>query len=222
VDRNKDQAYFLWGLPREILPRLLFPVGDLTKAQVRERARRLELVTAEKPESQEICFVPTGDYRDLLRKSLSPRHPALEPGELVLQDGTVLGEHQGYASFTVGQRKGLGGGFPEPLYVLEVRAESRQVVVGPRAALHSPGVVVGSPHWIAPAPSVGDEVEVQVRHRATAVAAQVVASADDRLELHFRDPQAAVTPGQSAVLFRDDVVLGGGRIDAPVRESAGA
>jgi len=216
-DRNKDQAYFLWGLPREILPRLLFPVGELTKPQVRDRARALELVTAEKPESQEICFVPTGDYRDLLQRRLSPRHPALEPGALVLEDGTAVGEHTGYAGFTVGQRKGLGGGFAEPMYVLEVRPDTREVVVGPREALYAPGVAVGAPHWLADPPAPGDEVEVQIRHRAQAVAARVAALDGGRVELRFRDPQPAVTPGQSAVIFQDERVLGGGRIAAPVR-----
>ncbi|HSG49150.1 MAG TPA: tRNA 2-thiouridine(34) synthase MnmA [Longimicrobiales bacterium] len=222
LDLNKDQAYFLWGLPREILPRLLFPVGELTKPQVRERARALELVTAEKPESQEICFVPTGDYRDLLQRRLSPRHPALEPGTLVLEDGTVVGEHTGYAGFTVGQRKGLGGGFAEPMYVLEVRPGSREVVVGPREALFSQGVVVGAPHWLAAPPAAGDEVEVQIRHRARAVAAEVEAVEPHGATLRFREPQPAVTPGQSAVVFQGDRVLGGGRIHAPVRSGAPA
>ncbi|MGD2070688.1 MAG: tRNA 2-thiouridine(34) synthase MnmA, partial [Gemmatimonadota bacterium] len=122
-DGAKDQSYFLWGLPADILPKLRFPLGDLTKDQVRERARRLGLVTADKPESQEICFVPTGDYRDLLEKRLRPRHPAHEPGPGVTVEGEVVGEHSGYAGFTVGQRKGLGGGFDEPMYVVAVRPE---------------------------------------------------------------------------------------------------
>ncbi len=104
VDTSKDQSYFLWGLPVEMLPLLHFPLGDLTKPQVREQARALGLVTADKPESQEICFVPTGDYRDLLEKRLEVRHPALEPGLIVTRDGEVLGEPSGYANFTVGQR----------------------------------------------------------------------------------------------------------------------
>lgn len=238
-DRNKDQAYFLWGLPPAVLPRLLFPVGELSKPQVRARARELELVTADKPESQEICFVPTGDYRDLLEKRLRPRHPALEPGTLVTEDGTVVGEHPGYAGFTVGQRKGLGGGFDGPRYVLEIRPDTREVVVGPREALYTRGLAIGSPHWLGPAPVTGDRVEVQIRHRAPAVEAVVedgrgaVASPDGGegtaapggsagsaggegpLYLRFVEPQRSVSPGQSAVLFRGDVVLGGGRIETP-------
>ncbi len=222
ADRSKDQAYFLWGLPRRLLPRLRFPLGTLTKPEVRERARALGLVTAEKPESQEICFVPTGDYRDLLRKRLPERHPALEPGPLVGVDGASFGEHDGYAGFTVGQRRGLGGGFPEPFYVVEIRPETREVVVGPREALASVAVVVEYPAWLVDAaPTPGDRVLVQVRHRAPAAAARVEASGEDSLTLAFDTPQRAVTPGQSAVLFDGDVVLGGGRIARTLR-GAGA
>jgi tRNA-specific 2-thiouridylase len=217
LDRNKDQAYFLWGLPPEILPRLLFPVGELTKPEVRERARGLGLVTAEKPESQEICFVPTGNYRDLLEKSLRPRHPALEPGWIVLEDGTRMGEHPGYAGFTVGQRKGLGGGFAEPLYVLAIRPDTREVVVGPGESLFSPGMVVGAPHWLSTPPEEGALIEVQIRHRAPAVQARVVRREAGSLELRFQEPQRSVTPGQSAVVFQGEQVLGGGRIDAAIR-----
>ena len=151
-DPDKDQSYFLWGLPPSLLPRLLFPVGELTKVEVRERARQHELVTADKPESQEICFVPTGDYRDLLKKRLSPLHPALTPGSLVRRSGEVVGEHNGYAGFTVGQRKGLGGGFGEPLYVLEVRAKTREVVVGSHDELFDDVVVVDGLNWLREPP----------------------------------------------------------------------
>ena len=216
-DPAKDQAYFLWGLPPDILPRLLFPVGELTKPEVRERARDLELATAEKPESQEICFVPTGDYRDLLKKRLSTRHPALEPGRLVLEDGTDVGGHDGYAGFTVGQRRGLGGGFEAPMYVLEVRPEQREVVVGPRESLYAPGVRVGRPHWLGPPPSEGDRVSVQIRSRAPAVPARVSATGAHGFELRFDESQRAVSPGQSAVVYQGDRVLGGGRIDAALR-----
>ncbi len=213
VDANKDQAYFLWGLPPDLLPKLLFPLGHLTKPEVRERARALGLVTAEKPESQEICFVPTGDYRDLLRKRLRPRHPALEPGNVVSEDGTVLGRHAGYAGFTVGQRRGLGGGFDRPMFVLEVRPERREVVVGPRGALMARGVEVGDVNWLAPPPLSGTEVRIQIRHRAAGVAATVQAGDEHRLTVLFDESQAAVTPGQSAVVFdSDDRVVGGGRI----------
>ena len=155
LDGDKDQSYFLWGLPPAMLPKLLFPLGELTKSQVRARARTLELATAEKPESQEICFVPSGNYRDLLEKKLPEPHPALRPGPIVRMDGTVVGEHQGYAGFTVGQRRGLGGGFPEPLFVLEVRPETREVVVGTADELHRDHVVVAELNWLTEAPEEG-------------------------------------------------------------------
>jgi len=210
-DESKDQSYFLWGLPPSLIPRLLFPVGELTKTEVRARARALQLATADKPESQEICFVPTGDYRDLLQKRLGTVHPALEPGPLVRTDGTVVGEHNGYAGFTVGQRKGLGGGFPEPMFVLEIRPDSREVVVGLYDELYQDTVTVSELNWHMDAPAPAAKVHVQLRYRAPAVAATVLANGAE-LTLEFKEPQAAVTPGQSAVIFDGDRVLGGGRI----------
>jgi tRNA-specific 2-thiouridylase len=212
ADTAKDQSYFLWGLPRPLLPRLLFPVGDLTKDEVRARARELELVTADKPESQEICFVPTGDYRDLLAQRLETSHPALDPGKLVLRDGTVVGEHQGYAGFTIGQRRGLGGGFPEPLFVLEIRPETREVVVGAREELYSDEVVVEEVNWLTDIPADESPLQVQLRYRAPAVSCTVEGACDKPI-LRLCEPQAAVTPGQSAVFFSDERVLGGGRIE---------
>jgi len=211
VDPAKDQSYFLWGLPPEILPLLRFPLGRLTKPEVRERARTLSLATADKPESQEICFVPTGDYRDLLQKKLGSVHPALEPGKLVDRDGQVLGEHGGYAGFTVGQRRGLGGGFPEPMYVLEIRPGRREVVVGTHDELYSEFVEISELNWLTDAPEPGAELRVQLRYRARDVEARVV-EATDTLTLELREPQRAVTPGQSAVVFDGARVLGGGRI----------
>ena len=212
ADGSKDQSYFLWGLPTEMLPLLHFPLGDLTKRQVREQARALGLVTADKPESQEICFVPTGDYRDLLEKRLEARHPALEPGRIIGRDGEVLGEHSGYANFTVGQRKGLGGGFGQPLYVIEIRADSREVVVGTAAEGASGGVEIGELNWLTTPPPDGSPIHVQIRYRTSAVPATVHPT-DGRFTLAFDEPQRAVTPGQSAVFFEGERVLGGGRIE---------
>ncbi len=211
LDPAKDQSYFLWGLPRTMLPLLHFPLGALRKPEVRARARALELATADKPESQEICFVPTGDYRDLLDKRLGPRHPALEPGAIVDRAGNELGRHEGYAGFTVGQRRGLGGGFAEPMFVLEIRPGTREVVVGPRDQLGADGVEVGELNWLTDPPAEGARVRVQLRYRAPDVAARV-ARCGEFLELELDRPVAAVTPGQSAVVFDGDRVLGGGRI----------
>jgi tRNA-specific 2-thiouridylase len=220
LDPSKDQSYFLWGLPASMLPLLLFPVGELTKDEVRARAHELALVTADKPESQEICFVPTGDYRDLLRTRLESVHPALEPGEMVRTDGTVLGTHDGFAGFTVGQRKGLGGGFPEPMFVLEIEPETRRVVVGTRDELLRDVVQVSELNWLGEAPEPGSRVLAQLRYRAPAVAA-TIEEGSSGLVLRLDEAVPAVTPGQSAVLFDGDRVLGGGRIVGAVRAEAG-
>jgi tRNA-specific 2-thiouridylase len=213
VDTSKDQSYFLWGLPKEMLPFLNFPLGDLTKPEVRGQARELGLVTADKPESQEICFVPTGDYRDLLEKRLESPHPALEPGRIVTRRGEIVGEHSGYANFTVGQRKGLGGGFGERLYVIEIRAESREVVVGTVEEGDSQGAEIGEVNWLAAPPAEHSPIRVQIRYGAAAVAATLRSSTDGSVTLTFDEPQRAVTPGQSAVFFEGERVLGGGRIE---------
>ena len=211
-DEKKDQSYFLWALPPELLPLLLFPVGELTKPEVREKARELGLSTAEKPESMEICFVPTGDYADFLGKQLGRDHAALAPGALVTTSGEVLGEHDGYARYTVGQRRGLGGGRSLPLYVIGTRPQTREVVVGTAEELMRGEVAVGEFNWLAAPPAPGDAVHVQMRHRAPAVPARVQAVEDGVVRLSLDTPQRAVTPGQSAVMFSGNVVLGGGRI----------
>jgi tRNA-uridine 2-sulfurtransferase len=212
VDRAKDQTYFLWGVPGSVLPHLRFPVGELTKGEVRERARALGLATADKPESQEICFVPNGDYAEFLERRLGADHAALAPGALVSSSGVVIGEHGGYARYTVGQRKGLGGGRGRPLYVLGVRPATNEVVVGTNEELFRDTVAVADLNWLAVPPSAGDMVHVQLRHRAAATAAQVVACEPERLTLRLDEPQRAVTPGQSAVVYRGDELIGGGRI----------
>jgi tRNA-specific 2-thiouridylase len=211
LDYNKDQSYFLWGVPRDVLQHILFPVGELTKPEVRARARTLELETADKPESQEICFVPTGDYAEFLGKRIGSEHAALTPGKLITSTGEVVGEHGGYARYTVGQRKGLGGGRGRALYVLGVVPASNEVIVGDESELSRRDVAIGDLNWLDDEPTLGEELLVQVRHRARAVPGVVTATgAVVQLELHA--PQRAVTPGQSGVLYRGDVVVGGGRI----------
>ncbi len=215
-DREKDQAYFLWGLPPSSVPFLHFPLGDLTKARVRAMARERCLVTAHTPESQEICFVPGGDYRDLLRARLAPDHRVFQEGAFVTQDGREVGRHSGYGGFTVGQRRGLPGGFAQPMFVVEIRPASQQVVLGTRENLLAQGVELESLNWLAPPPQTGSELEVQLRHRAPAAVA-CVESLGHTLALRFREPQAAVTPGQSGALFKGDRLLGGGTILRPLK-----
>ncbi|HSJ31075.1 MAG TPA: tRNA 2-thiouridine(34) synthase MnmA [Longimicrobiales bacterium] len=211
-DAGKDQTYFLWGVPREVLPYLRFPVGELTKPQVRERARQLGLATAEKPESQEICFVPDGDYARFLGGRLGDDHDSLQPGAMVTSDGTVVGEHGGYARYTVGQRRGLGGGRGRALFVLGVHPESNEVVVGSHEELFRDVVSIGDLNWLTAPPDAGARVRVQVRHRAAAVDAVVQEIDDEVLSLQLAESQRAITPGQSGVIYRGDVLVGGGRI----------
>lgn len=212
ADDRKDQTYFLWALPRAALDRLLLPIGELEKPEVRSIARELGLRTADKPESFEICFVPDNDYRGVLRRYLGDEHPALSPGALVLRDGTRVGEHPGYAGFTVGQRRGLPGGFEEPMYVLQIRPEQREVVIGPREALATTRLEAERAHWLAEPPGLGETVGVRIRHGAPIVDALVRRLSGGTFELELGAPREAVTPGQSAVLYRDEVVLGGGII----------
>jgi tRNA-specific 2-thiouridylase len=214
VDANKDQSYFLWALPPEILPKLVFPLGELTKPEVREKARELGLSTAEKPESMEICFVPTGNYVDVLEKRLGAEHEALSPGKLVTVAGETVGEHAGYARYTLGQRRGLGGGRGLPLYVIGTRPDTREVVVGSAAELERREVEIGEINWLATPPLPGAPVRVQIRSRARPAGATVRSVADGVISLALDEPQRAVTPGQSAVMFDGDTVLGGGRIVA--------
>jgi len=214
MDEKKDQSYFLWSLPPEMLPKLMFPLGGLTKPQVREMARQMGLTTAEKPESMEICFVPDGDYARFLGKRLGSDHAALVPGALVTSTGEVIGEHDGYARYTVGQRRGLGGGRSLPLYVIGTRPQTREVIVGTADELMRGDVSIGELNWLAAPPAPGAAVRVQMRHRAAAVPARVESIDGGVIGLVLDQPQRAVTPGQSAVMFSGDVVLGGGRIAA--------
>jgi tRNA-uridine 2-sulfurtransferase len=212
LDADKDQSYFLWDIPPSVLDAILFPVGDLTKSEVRERARQLGLSTAEKPESQEICFVPTGDYTEFLAVRLGDDHPALSPGRMVDPAGNVLGQHDGYARYTVGQRKGLGGGMERRLYVIGTHPARNEVVVGEAPDLLRQDVVLRDLNWLAPAPAPGQRVTCRLRHRGALVDATVEALDPAELRLRLCEPQRAVTPGQSGAIYAGEALLGGGRI----------
>jgi tRNA-specific 2-thiouridylase len=211
-DDGKDQTYFLWGIPRDVLERLFLPIGELDKSAVRRKARALGLSTADKPESFEICFVPDNDYAGLLRRYLGDDHPALARGPVLLEDGRPVGEHDGYARYTIGQRRGLPGGFPEPMYVIEIRPDERAVVIGRGSALARTRVEAANANWLGPRPEPGEAVGARIRHGAPIVDGCVVTSTEDSFTVELRLPQNAITPGQSAVLYADEVVLGGGVI----------
>lgn len=213
-DENKDQTYFLWGIDRAVLDRLLLPVGGMTKPQTRELARKLDLrMIAEKPESQEICFVPDGNYTRILEQKLGKDSPALTPGPLVTTAGIPIGEHNGYARYTIGQRKGLPGGFATPMYVVGIRPDERAVVVGSREDLLGQGVVAREVNWLGPKAVVGDTVQVRIRHRAQLAEGEIIRLDDDEIEIALTAPVSAITPGQSLVLYDGARVLGGGFIE---------
>jgi tRNA-specific 2-thiouridylase len=211
ADPNKDQSYFLFSLTQAQLARATFPVGDLSKAEVRAHARRFGLDVADKPDSQEICFVPDGDYAAFVAR----REPEVaRPGPVVHVDGRTLGTHGGVHHYTVGQRKGLGVSAPAPLYVIRIDAESRQVTVGPKGALDRTTLTASGMNWISgQAPSDWLPVAAQIRHRHSAAPSRVRAIGDDRAEAVFDEPQPAITPGQAVVFYDDDMVLGGGWIE---------
>jgi tRNA-specific 2-thiouridylase len=215
ADRSKDQTYFLFGLTQEQLSRTLFPLGEMTKPEVRELARHHGLALAEKPDSQEICFVPGGDYKNFLDAYLAEQGDALPDtaGDLVTTDGNVIGEHQGIHHFTVGQRKGLGVATGSPLYVIQIKGDTRQVVVGNQEDLYSKTMRVKKINLIS-VTELGEpmRVQVKIRHRHEPASAQIEASGPDEMMITFDQPQRAVTPGQAAVFYDGDVVVGGGWI----------
>jgi tRNA-specific 2-thiouridylase len=222
ANRDKDQSYFLWGIDRRVLERMLLPVGDRSKAATRATAHRLGLdLIAEKTESQDICFVPDGDHTKIIRDRLGAGAPALAPGPFMLSDGTVVGMHDGHARYTIGQRRGVPGGFREPMYVIEIRPSDRAVVIGPKPELLGHGVVAREMNWLVDQPAVGSLVEVQIRHRAPTAAAEIIRLGDGEIELALQEPVAAIAPGQSLVLYEGDRVLGGGIIEAARRARAG-
>jgi len=212
-DPRKDQSYFLWGIDRAVVARMLTPVGELTKPETRRIARRLGLVTAEKVESVEICFVPDDDYVAVLERHLPADAPALLPGPVVTVGGEVVGEHAGFARYTIGQRRGLPGGFPEPMYVVAIRPESREVVIGPGDDLFGHSVELTDVNWLAAPLAPGEAAFVQCRYRAAAVPARVRERTENALALDLAQSVRAITPGQSGVLYSaDGRLLGGGLI----------
>jgi tRNA-specific 2-thiouridylase len=214
ADPAKDQSYFLWGLDRTVADRLLLPVGSLDKAMTRAAARRFGLVTAEKPESVEICFVPDGNYVGVLERHLPETAPALTPGPIRTTTGEVVGEHAGYARYTIGQRRGLPGGFGRPMFVIGIEPETRSVVIGTDDELLGHRVVLEQVNWLADPLPVRSRCQVQVRYRAQAVPATVARHDGSELELLLEEGVRAITPGQSGVLFDDTRLLGGGVISA--------
>lgn len=213
VDHRKDQSYFLFSMPPDELGSVLFPLGHLGKDEVREKAREYGLPNAAKAESQEICFVPDGDYAGFVARQAGVRRLAvLGEGDIVDESGAVLGRHRGIHHYTVGQRRGLGGiGRGTPVYVIRIERDRNQVVVGPRKSAERGSLEVRDVRWLGETPGEPIRAQVQVRHRARPVEAEVTAGGD-RARVVFLDQEVLAAPGQAAVFYREDIVLGGGWI----------
>ena len=233
ADRSKDQTYFLFGLTQEQLSRTLFPLGAMTKPEVHELARQHHLTIAEKPDSQEICFVPGGDYKRFLEAYLveqgdNPGRDAIAGemvgremlsgemvgGEMVTTDGKVIGQHAGVHNFTVGQRKGLGVATGSPLYVIQIKNDTRQVVVGKDEELYSRTLSTHRVNLISTAELREPmRVAVKIRHKHQPAPAMIESTGPDQIQVTFDQPQRAITPGQGAVFYDGDIVVGGGWIE---------
>jgi tRNA-specific 2-thiouridylase len=211
-DETKDQSYFLWGLTQEQLSRSEFPLGELTKEEVRALARRAHLPVAEKPDSMELCFVPNGNYVQFIQAYSRERGTPLNeaPGEIVNEDGELLGRHNGVHNFTIGQRKGLGFAAGKPLYVLSIDTQNNRVVVGEDEALGKQTFEVENVNWVSIArPSGTTRATVKIRHKHPPAAATVEPREEMRVRITFDTPQRAITPGQAAVFYDGDRVLAG-------------
>jgi tRNA-uridine 2-sulfurtransferase len=212
LDPTKDQSYFLWGLSQEQLSRSEFPLGELSKDEVREIARRATLPVAEKPDSMELCFVPNGNYVQFIHAYATENKIPLSSGagDIVAESGEVLGRHNGVHNFTIGQRKGLGFSAGKPLYVLAIEPEAQRVIVGDDDSLRTTTFEVQNVNWISIAePSQAIRAKVKIRHKHEPAAATIEALPDSRARITFDSPQRAVTPGQAAVIYSNDVVLAG-------------
>ncbi|MDE1154511.1 MAG: tRNA 2-thiouridine(34) synthase MnmA [Acidobacteriaceae bacterium] len=215
ADKSKDQTYFLFGLTQEQLARTLFPLGEMEKPAVRALAAVHELELAQKPDSQEICFIPGGSYSHFLHAYLEEQGRTMpdSAGELVNSSGEVLGQHEGIHAFTVGQRKGLGISSPNPLYVLKIHPDSHRVEVGEDTQLYTRQLHANRLNWVSIAePSEAIRVSIKVRHRHEPAQATLRVTGPDTVEAEFDEPQRAITPGQSAVFYQGDEVAGGGWI----------
>lgn len=217
LDLNKDQSYALWGIRQLGLEHTLFPVGEFSKPRIRELARKYGLRTAEKKESQEICFIPDNDYTRYLR-SQQPELEKLSGGEIVDDAGAVIGRHRGFPFYTIGQRKGLGLSTPAPVYVTHIDAGANRVHVGSNRELEHTGLRADKVNWISiPRPDDEISAEIKIRYNSPPVAGRLRAIGDNEVEVRFLAPERAVTPGQSAVFYDGDLVLGGGVIQSALK-----
>ena len=215
ADADKDQSYFLCQIPRRLLPHLLFPLGDLTKARVRAQFGQLGLPAgARGQESQDICFIPRGGYQEFIR---ARRGGGGSSGDLVDSQGRVLGRHRGVENYTVGQRRGLRTPAREPYYVVQIQPECNRVIIGPKKELYAQGLRARNMNWLIDPPAGDLAVTAVIRYRHRGVEAVLRRKHGDRVEVIFASPQAAVTPGQAVAIYAGDCLLGGAWIEAPLK-----
>jgi tRNA-specific 2-thiouridylase len=218
VDASKDQSYVLFGVSREFLPRMLLPLGGFRKEQIRAQAHQLGLRVADKRDSQEICFVTSGQHADFVRRRRADHNEATAceidtAGDIVLTDGTVVGEHPGIEGYTIGQRKGLGVAMGEPFYVTHIEADTRRVVIGKREELARGELIVDRVNWLVDPPTDPFRALVQIRYNSTAAPALMEPLGPHRIRVTFEEPRFGIAPGQAAVCYDGDRVLGGGWIE---------
>ena len=213
VDHGKDQSYVLFGTPADRLGEMVLPVGGLPKSRVRELAEEFDLPVFDKPDSQEICFVPNDDYAGLVARKSST---GVTPGAIVDGEGETIGEHPGHQHFTIGQRRKIGMAFGRPIYVVAKDPVANTITVGDRKALLSGGCLASQTNWLVEPPIDARKCTVRIRYNAEPVPATAQMIGDDRLEVRFDDRQSSVAPGQAVVCYDDDLVLGGGWIDAAI------
>ena len=213
IDDNKDQSYVLWGIDPKLIPRTLFPIGDLTKQEVRIIAEKADLITANIKESQELCFLPNADYRRFL-KEYAPNRTALEKdGIIISTEGETLGNHTGISQYTIGQRKKLGISGPKPSYVQHMDPSANTITVAPREKMYSPSCQVSQLNWLVPPENwPSNKIKTHIRYNHKGVKREIIISPKGIANVKFDEPQFAVTPGQSAVFYSDDILLGGGII----------
>ena len=212
VDPLKDQAYVLWGIPKDSIDRTLFPLGEFTKTQVREIARKYDLETAEKAESMEICFVADNNYNRFLNKYIPDEMNSIGEGDIVDETDNVVGQHKGYTNYTIGQRKGIGLSYPDPRYVKSIDAETNTITISRKNELYRETCLVSNINWLIDMPEFPLDIYSQIRYNSQKVKSTILFE-NNKYEVRFNEPQLAVTPGQSIVFYIGDILIGGGIIE---------
>jgi len=212
VDPLKDQAYVLWGIPKESIKRTLFPLGQFTKEEVREIARGYNLETAENPESMEICFVANNDYNQFLNRYIPKEMDSIGSGNILDEKNNIVGEHKGYTNYTIGQRKGIGLSYPDPRYVKSINAKKNTITISKKNDLYKKECYVSNINWLINEPKLPISIYSQIRYNSKKVDS-TISLKNDRIYVEFNEPQLAITPGQSIVFYIEDILIGGGIIE---------